>query len=107
SPGTQLGGIREVREGKAPPLAAHRRLGYQAAGEVVRVGERVRGLEPGQRVACFGGGALHTDLAVVPQNLCAVLPDPVTFEEASGMNLVLTAMHAVQRAEAQLGEFLL
>lgn len=107
SPGTQLGGVRELRAGSSEARAELQRLGYQAAGEVVAVGDGVRTLSVGQRVACFGGGALHTDLAVVPQNLCAVLPDGVSFETASGMNLVLTALHAVQRAEAQLGEFML
>ncbi|HEX7010446.1 MAG TPA: zinc-binding dehydrogenase [Phycisphaeraceae bacterium] len=107
SAGTQLAGVRELRAGAAPPLKDRRRLGYQAAGEVIDVGKSVRRLQPGQRVACFGSGALHTNLAVVPQNLCAVLPEGVSFDDASGMNLVLTAMHAIRRADAHLGEYLL
>lgn len=107
SPGTQLSGVRAVRRGEAPGPGKPRSLGYQAAGEVIRVGERVRGLTPGQRVACFGPGALHTNLAVVPQNLCAPIPDNVTDEEASGMNLVLTALQALRRTPVQFGEFML
>ncbi len=107
SPGTQLNGVRAIRRGEAPGPQTPRPLGYQAAGEVLRVGANVQHLVPGQRVACFGPGALHTTLAVVPQMLCAPIPDQVTDEEASGMNLVLTAMQALRRTPVQMGEFLL
>ena len=92
SPGTQLNGVAAMRQGeKAGPDPAQP-LGYQAAGVVVEVGAGVTRLSPGQRVACMGPGALHTDVAVVPQNLCAVIPDNVTDDEASGVNLVLTVL---------------
>jgi NADPH:quinone reductase-like Zn-dependent oxidoreductase len=107
SPGTQLNGVRAIRCGEASGPQTPRPLGYQAAGEVIRVGDNVQHLTAGQRVACFGPGALHTNLAVVPQNLCAPIPDNVTDEEASGMNLVLTAMQALRRTPVQMGEFLL
>lgn len=107
SPGTQLTGIREVRSGDAPALTEPRRMGYQAAGVITELGSDIHHLKVGQRIACFGGGALHTTFAVLPQNLCAVLPDDVSFEDASGMNLVLTAMQAYRRADPKFGELML
>lgn len=107
SPGTQLSGIAAVRRGEAERKPHGRPLGYQAAGVVEHVGKNVSRLQPGQRVACFGPGALHTNYAIVPQMLCAPIPDGVSDEAASGMNLVLTAMQALRRTPSQLGEFLL
>lgn len=107
SPGTQLSGVAAIRRGDTPGPVKPKPLGYQAAGEVIAVGANVHRLAIGQRVACFGPAALHTNLAVVPQNLCAPIPDGVTDEEASGMNLVLTAVQALRRTPAQLGESLL
>lgn len=107
SPGTQLAGVAAIRGGDAPGPAKPKPLGYQAAGEIIAVGQGVHRLAVGQRVACFGPAALHTNLAVVPQNLCAPIPDGVTDEEASGMNLVLTAIQALRRTPTQLGESLL
>lgn len=108
SAGTQLRDIAQLRRtprasSSAPPMA----LGYQAAGDVVQVGEGVDRLRPGQRVACFGVGAQHSDYGIVAQNLCFPIPDDLSYEEASGANLIATALHAVRRAEPQIGEFML
>lgn len=107
SPGTQLTGIREIRSKQAPPRTEPRRMGYQAAGVVAAIGSDIHHLKVGDRVACFGSGALHTNYGVVAQNLCSLLPDEVSFEEASCMNLVLTAIQAYRRAAPNFGEFML
>src|SRR4030067_2453161 len=51
-------------------------LGYSSAGTVVGIGEGVRDLRVGQRVACAGGGfAVHSEFAIVPSHLLAALPE--------------------------------
>ena len=115
SPGTELTGVRNARLsggdkagalGRSPPARAQPRVfGYQNAGIVVAAAGGVRGFQVGDRVACMGAGyALHTDYAVVPQNLCCRLPNSVSFEEAACMNLCLTSLQAVRRARLEVGQ---
>lgn len=105
SAGTELNGL-------SGPLQATgseerwRPFGYQNAGVVLEVGPGVDRFKPGDRVACMGGGyAVHGTYANVPINMAVHLPDSVSFEEGATVALVATAMNAVQRAELQLGEF--
>jgi len=87
------------RLGEAMPL------GYSSAGTVVAVGEGVQGFRVGQRVACAGGGyAVHAEFVVVPQNLLAVLPETVEFEQAAFATLGAIALHGFRLAETQLDE---
>ena len=53
----------------------------------------------------MGSGALHTDLAVVPQNLCFALPSRVSFQEGAYCHLGGTALQAVRRGRPELGEY--
>lgn len=60
----------------------------------------------GDRVACIGMNyALHTNYAVVPQNLCVLLPEKVTFAQGSYAMLAATALHALRRGEPEFGEY--
>jgi len=80
-------------------------LGYSSAGTIVHLGESVRGFQPGQRVACAGGGyAVHAEYAVVPVNLLAPIPDGVDFDSASFTTLAAIAMHGFRLSETQIGE---
>lgn len=107
SPGTQLGDVRARRAGKEALRGAPRLCGYQNAGRVAAVASNVTQFAPGERVAAMGPGALHATYAVVPQNLCTRLPAGIGYDHASGMNLVLTAVQCLRRAEAQFGENML
>lgn len=112
SAGTHLGNVRAKRAQGAGPdadaAAGHvTPIGYQCVGEVVAVGTGVTRFEPGQRVAAFGPGAKHSGWNVVPQNLCAVVPTEVCDDDASGVNVLLTALQAVRRSEPVFGEYLL
>ncbi|MBI3944623.1 MAG: zinc-binding alcohol dehydrogenase [Armatimonadetes bacterium] len=107
SPGTELGGVRARRE-RPDPGASPRPFGYSNAGEVVSVGEGVTRFRPGQRIAAIGGGyALHATDAVVPQNLCAELPDGVPYARGAFGMLAATALHAIRRAAPEIGEHFL
>ena len=67
--------------------------------------EGVEQFAVGDRVACMGGGyALHADRACVPQNLCAAIPDGVSFEAAASVHLAATGLHAIRRTLPLFGE---
>lgn len=106
SPGTELGGWKKLfsRRG-AEDTGERRRFGYSSAGIVDAVGEGVTQFAPGDRVAAIGYGlALHSDWAVVPQNLCVKLPAEVTDEQGSYAMLLATALQAVRRGAPEIGE---
>jgi len=125
SPGTELGGWRSFSQKQAGSgrssgdrhklggEAAHdmadgkpRKFGYANSGVVLAAGDGVTRFQAGDRVACMGAGyALHATHAVVPQNLCALLPASVSFTQAAYMHLAATALQAVRRGEPRLGEY--
>lgn len=107
SPGTELRAAKEARRSGVSDPGTPSPFGYQNAGEVLEVGDGVTEFKAGDRVACMGGGkALHANYAVVPKNLCAVLPENVGFEEGAFAHLAMTSLHAIRRGEPQLGEYL-
>ena len=90
-----------VRNRLDQPMA----LGYASAGTVVACGEGLSDLQPGDRVACAGGGfAVHAEYALVPRNLLARMPDEVDFEAGAFATLGAIAMHGFRLAEPQVGE---
>ena len=104
SPGTELGRVGAMRENPQPDRPP-RPFGYTNAGVVEEIGARVEQFEVGQGVACMGGGyALHADWVCVPQNLCAAIPEGVSFAEAASVHLAATGLHAVRRTAPLYGE---
>jgi predicted dehydrogenase/threonine dehydrogenase-like Zn-dependent dehydrogenase len=80
-------------------------LGYSAAGVVLEVGDRVRDLAPGQRVACGGADyAVHAEVDHVPANLCVPLPESLSFAEGAFATVGAIALHGVRQADVRLGE---
>src|SRR5712691_2247035 len=80
-------------------------LGYSAAGIVIEVGNDVGNFHTGDRVACAGVGyASHAEVLSVPKNLCARLPDEVSFDAAAFGTLGAIAMRGGRLAELTLGE---
>lgn len=108
SPGTELGGWRQLAAQRAAPqpLPAPKPFGYSNAGVVVAAaGPNAAEFAPGDRVACIGAGyALHTDVAVVPHHLCVRLPGEVSFAQGAYAMLAATAMHALRRGQPEFGE---
>lgn len=77
-------------------------LGYSSAGVVTKVS--VNDFNIGERIACTGAGyASHAETVLVPPNLCARIPDNVSFEEASYAALGGIAMEAVRLAKVEFG----
>jgi len=77
-------------------------LGYSASGMVVGGGS----LAVNSRIAIAGAGyANHAEINVVPFNLCAIIPDNVSFEEAAYTTVASIALQGVRLAKPELGEF--
>jgi predicted dehydrogenase/threonine dehydrogenase-like Zn-dependent dehydrogenase len=84
-------------------------MGYSSAGVVEAVGEGVRDLRVGDRVACAGGGyASHAELVWVPQLLCARVPTSgpreVRLADAAFATLGAIALQGFRQGELRLGE---
>jgi predicted dehydrogenase/threonine dehydrogenase-like Zn-dependent dehydrogenase len=84
-------------------------MGYSSAGVVEAVGEGVRDLRVGDRVACAGGGyASHAELVWVPQQLCARVPAAgprdVPLGDAAFATLGAIALQGFRQGELRLGE---
>jgi predicted dehydrogenase/threonine dehydrogenase-like Zn-dependent dehydrogenase len=81
-------------------------LGYSLSGVVVAIGDGVRDLGIGDRVACAGAGnANHAEYVDVPRNLIVKIPSTLGFQEASTVALGAVAMQGTRRAEVMLGEY--
>lgn len=79
--------------------------GYSASGVVVAVGEGVKGIACGERVACAGSKyAHHSEYIRVPINLCTLLPENVSHKDASTVTLGAIALQGIRRAKPQIGE---
>lgn len=80
-------------------------LGYSAAGVVEQVGADVRRFKVGDRVAIAGAGyASHAELNSVPQNLVALVPEGVSFEQAAYTTVASIALQGVRMARPELGD---
>jgi len=83
-------------------------LGYSTSGVVVAVGEDVSGFRVGDRVACAGAEcAFHAEYVLVPQLLCASVPDGVPDQAAAYTTVGSIAMQGVRQADVSLGESVL
>ena len=58
-------------------------VGYQAAGEIVAVGEEVQHLRVGQKVATTGNWGSHAELRAVPARTAWVIPDGLDVRQAA------------------------
>lgn len=93
--------ISSVRAKLDTPMA----LGYSSAGVAIEVAKGVEGISVGDRVACAGASyATHSEIVSVPKNLCARIPDGVSFDDACYVTLGAIATHGVRQAAAAFGE---
>jgi predicted dehydrogenase/threonine dehydrogenase-like Zn-dependent dehydrogenase len=97
-------GIRETVRTVRARLEQPSVLGYSASGVAVAVGQDVRGIAVGDRVAVGGADAVHAEVDRVPANLCVHLPDAVSFEEGCFACVGSIALHGVRQAGVTLGE---
>ena len=70
-------------------------FGYEAAGIVRRTGPTVKDMKVGDRVMLFSGGAFASQV-IVSENLCEVIPNGLSFEDAAAMPCVFaTSMYSL------------
>ena len=79
------------------PLA----LGYANVGRVVEAGRGLEGFEPGDRVVSNGK---HAEYVAVPKNLCAKIPNNVSFETASFTVLGAIGLQGIRLVQPMIGE---
>src|SRR4051794_11827664 len=79
-------------------------LGYSSAGVVLECGRGVQELKPGDRVATAGP---HAGVVSVGRNLCAHIPEGVSFEQAAYTSVASIGLEGVRLARATLGESVL
>src|SRR3984957_86503 len=79
-------------------------LGYSAAGIVLACGAGVEEFKPGDRVAV---AAPHAAVAAIGHNLCARMPDNVTFAQAAYTAIACIVLQGVRLTQTTLGESVL
>lgn len=80
-------------------------LGYSCSGEVIEVGEGVKGFAAGDTVACAGAGyASHAEVVSVPENLCVKLDNDADLKAACYNTVGAIALQGIRQADLRLGE---
>jgi predicted dehydrogenase/threonine dehydrogenase-like Zn-dependent dehydrogenase len=76
-------------------------LGYCNVGRVVGVGKNVSNFKIGDRVASNGS---HAEFVCVPENLCAVIPDQVSDDEACFTVISSIGLQGIRLLNPSFGE---
>lgn len=97
----QTDGLMTTMEAVQSKLAQPLPLGYCNVGVVNQVGAGVAGFQEGDRVVSNGP---HADVVRVSKNLCALIPDNVSDEEASFTVVASIGLQGIRLAEPTLGE---
>jgi polar amino acid transport system substrate-binding protein len=99
-------GFSETLKRVRTKLETLKELGYSSAGTVLASLDTQGRFQPGDRVACGGGGyASHAGVITVPQNLIVKVPHAVGLDAAAFTTLGAIAMQGVRQANTRLGEF--
>ncbi len=76
-------------------------LGYCNAGKVIAIGEGVSEFKIGDRVVSNGA---HAEYVCVPKNLCARIPDNVSYEEAAFTVIGSIGLQGIRLVNPTFGE---
>lgn len=94
-------GLRPTLEAVFNKLDEPMPLGYCNAGEVIAVGSDIIDFKIGDRVVSNGH---HAEVVCVPKNLCALIPDNVSYDEASFTVIGSIGLQGVRLAQPTMGE---
>lgn len=78
--------------------------GYCCAGEVIKVGKKVVGFKPGDRVATYGITSGHCEIGNVRDIETVHIPDSVSYAHAAFTSLGQTSLQGVRKCRIELGE---
>jgi len=79
-------------------------LGYSCAGEIIAIADDIKHLKVGDFVACGGQTANHSEVVVVPKNLCVKIEKLALVKSAAFATIGAIALQGVRQAELTLGE---
>jgi predicted dehydrogenase/threonine dehydrogenase-like Zn-dependent dehydrogenase len=100
-------GFGETLKRVRTKLETLKELGYSSAGTVLASMDTDGRFQPGDRVACGGGGyASHAGVIAVPQNLMVKVPDAVGLDAAAFTTLGAIAVQGVRQANPRIGEYI-
>lgn len=85
-------------------LDSYSPLGYSSAGIVIGLGEGISDFSIGDKVACAGSSANHSEIVAVPQNLCVKLAADADLKKAAYNTLGAIALQGIRQADLRLGE---
>jgi len=91
-----------LRSTAGKPASFPRRVGYSSSGTVIEVGEGVKGLEVGDRVALAGG--THASIQCMTQDRLIKLNDGITFSDAALAYIATFPIAAVRKTHIEIGE---
>ncbi len=94
-------GILNTLEAVSNKLDKPLPLGYCNAGIVIQIGEGVSSFKVGDRVVSNG---YHAELVTVSENLCALIPEEVSFEEAAFTVIASIGLQGLRLLKPTLGE---
>lgn len=97
-------GLKKTYDLVMNKLEAPSALGYSCAGEVIAVGDDIKDITPGDRVACGGGGAVHADIVAINRNLCVKVPEHVDLQHAAFTTIASIAIQGIRQADIRFGE---
>ena len=94
-------GILNTLEAVSNKLDKPLPLGYCNAGIVIQIGEGVSSFKVGDRVVSNG---YHAELVTVSENLCALIPEEVSFEDAAFTVIASIGLQGIRLLKPTLGE---
>jgi predicted dehydrogenase/threonine dehydrogenase-like Zn-dependent dehydrogenase len=95
-------GIKQAVDNVIEKKNAAYPTGYSSSGVVLKVGNDVKDIKKGDRVAC--AGSPHAEIIKVTRNLCVPIPNELDFQSASTVTLGAIALQGIRRANPTLGE---
>ena len=105
SPGTEKANITgndTVAGTNAPCVKFPRCLGYSTAGVVVKVGEGVKDLKEGDKVACFW--TVHSEYNYINASQAVKIPDDMPLEQAAPLFIGTFPLAALRKTRLEIGE---
>jgi len=92
---------RSLYRNKKPPFTP----GFDGVGTIEALGEGVRGLHVGQRVAAYVKSGSYAEKAIALQELCYPIDESISDENGIGIGVMITAYNALTRAgNLKMGE---